>query len=273
MQDSGLVVYYLLSMSWIAMVTSMPSCHRFAGGTKILKFLSIIQSYLVFAFALAMLTKAKTVGSNPECNGNAVVVLFRPFSALHAGRTVGWIVTTSVIAFYTGMMVMEYLPPPPMRVRKWILEQRVKTIWAKPDSNESHNLEFGDKPPDRLAPKGSGLGGPSRMSNEQAGCLSFMLGGTTHSDHPEKTANLQPSDCGRPGRRGYRNLYSLGANCYEYGTSHPLESLCAPCSFQFCLAIWSGTCFDPISVSPFNLCTTNTNFNRCCRCSLFSLPL
>jgi len=108
MLNSALVVFYLLLMSWAAVIGSLSSCHRFVHGTAIIKIWSIAQSYVIFAFALVILIKARTFGNNPQCNVNAVVVLFRPFSALNPGRTVGWIVTVTAIAIYTGVTVAEY---------------------------------------------------------------------------------------------------------------------------------------------------------------------
>jgi hypothetical protein len=109
MSNSVLVVFYLLLMSWVAVIGSLSSfCHRFVDGTAIIKIWSIVQSYVIFAFTLVILIKARTFGNNPQCNGHAVVVLFQPFSALSAGRTVGWIVTVTVIAVYTGVTVAEY---------------------------------------------------------------------------------------------------------------------------------------------------------------------
>jgi hypothetical protein len=106
--NSVLVVFYLLLMSWAAVMGSLSFCHRFVHGTAIIKIWAIAQSYVIFAFTLVILIKSRTFGNNPQCNVNAVVVLFRPFSALNPGRTVGWIVTVTVIAIYTGVTVAEY---------------------------------------------------------------------------------------------------------------------------------------------------------------------
>ncbi|KIM74202.1 hypothetical protein PILCRDRAFT_828496 [Piloderma croceum F 1598] len=103
-----LVVFYLLLMSWVAVIGSLSFCHLFVDGTAIIKIWSIAQSYVIFAFTLVILIKSQTFGNNPQCNDNAVVVLFRPFSALRVGRTVGWIVAVTVIAVYTGVTATEY---------------------------------------------------------------------------------------------------------------------------------------------------------------------
>lgn len=113
-------------MSWFSVVFSLPSCYRFGRGLKILKVLSILQSCVIFAFAFVILIKAKTFGSSPECNGNAVAVVFRPFSALRAGRIAGWVLTVTIVAIYVGITVKDYLPPPPKRIQQWMQRRRDK---------------------------------------------------------------------------------------------------------------------------------------------------
>jgi hypothetical protein len=76
------------------------------------KLFSVVQSYTVFAFALTLLIKAASFGTNPACNENAVVVLFRPFSALHAGRIVCWILTVAIVVVYTFLILKDHLPSP-----------------------------------------------------------------------------------------------------------------------------------------------------------------
>lgn len=44
----------------------------------------------------------------PECNADAVVVLFRPFSALRVGRIVGGVVLCLVVLTYTWLVVTDY---------------------------------------------------------------------------------------------------------------------------------------------------------------------
>jgi hypothetical protein len=121
-----LVVFYLLAMSWFSVVFSLPSCYRFGRGLKVLKILSILQSCVIFAFAFVILIQAKTFGSSPECNGNAVAVIFRPFSALRAGRVAGWVLTVIIVAIYVGITVKDYLPPPPKRIQQWMQRRRDK---------------------------------------------------------------------------------------------------------------------------------------------------
>ncbi|PVF99844.1 hypothetical protein CPB86DRAFT_872278 [Serendipita vermifera] len=99
----AIVVFYLLYLSWICVYFSMPSRKGFPA----LKCYSVFQSYLFFAFALTLLIKAKSFGNKPECNPNAVVVLFRPFPALTSGRIVGWLIIVSIIAAYTFITVKD----------------------------------------------------------------------------------------------------------------------------------------------------------------------
>jgi hypothetical protein len=91
-----------------------------------------------------MLIRARTFGSIPECNGRAVVVLFRPFPALNAGRIVGWIVIIIFVVIYTIVTFMDYLPPPPIHVQEWI---RKKRIWRRRTAptvqDTSNNMESG----------------------------------------------------------------------------------------------------------------------------------
>jgi hypothetical protein len=125
---SGLVVFYLLYLSWVTVSFSLPACARFPGTVKMLHFASIVQSYTVFAFAFVMLITAKNFGSSPQCNPDAVVVLFRPFSALKSGRIVGWVITVLVVAVYTGVLVKDHMPPTPKLVHQWIQKRVTKQV-------------------------------------------------------------------------------------------------------------------------------------------------
>jgi hypothetical protein len=128
-----LVVFYLLHLSGITVYFSLPvdeqARDRKAAGKKSVKqrtegehaedslrikmlhLCSIIQSYTIFAFAFAMLGTAVTFGSYPGCNPNAVVVLFRPFSALKAGRILFLIMTGLGSIVYTAILVKDHMPP------------------------------------------------------------------------------------------------------------------------------------------------------------------
>ena len=107
---SSLIVFYLLALSWASVFFSLPTYNRFVKSDKTLQLLSIIQSYLLFAYAIAILIKAQTFGPSWCCNGTAKVALFRPFSALHAGRIVGWVVVMLVVIIYTVLSVYDYWP-------------------------------------------------------------------------------------------------------------------------------------------------------------------
>jgi hypothetical protein len=76
-------------------------------GFPALKCCFVFQSYLFFAFALTLLIKAKSFGNRPECNQNAVVVLFRPFPALTSGRIVGWIIIIFISVAYTFITIKD----------------------------------------------------------------------------------------------------------------------------------------------------------------------
>lgn len=120
------MVFYLLAISWVTVFFSLPSFHRFPAGTKALKLLSILQSYLIFTFALVILIIAERFGNRPECNRIAVVVLFRPFSALKVGRIIGWITVGTITAVYSGITVLDFLPPSTILVKQWVARQRTR---------------------------------------------------------------------------------------------------------------------------------------------------
>jgi len=125
--QDAIIVFYLLAMSWFTVVLCLPSCQRFDSGVRILKLWSIAQSVIVFAFLFALLRQAPTFGANPQCNAHAVVVLFRPFSALHAGRIVAWIASVVVVVCYTVVTVVDYIPPAPKQhVVGWIRAKRLR---------------------------------------------------------------------------------------------------------------------------------------------------
>ncbi|KAJ7613166.1 hypothetical protein FB45DRAFT_273496 [Roridomyces roridus] len=122
----ALVITYLLFLSWVSVCFSMTACPASTVGSgkrrvkiTILGSLSHVQSYTIFAFVLAALATARKFGNRRECNTNAVVVIFRPFSALGSGRIVGWILWVAIVALYTGISIRDYLPPIPP-VREWI---------------------------------------------------------------------------------------------------------------------------------------------------------
>ena len=116
---SAVVVLYLLSMSWIVVIASLASCNRLSDNTKLLQLASVIQSYIILAFAFAVLATADRFGSNPECNQNTVAVIFRPFSALKSGRIFGWIVVSLAFMCYTAMTARDYTSQILKKVRKW----------------------------------------------------------------------------------------------------------------------------------------------------------
>lgn len=100
---------------------SLPACNRLEGGTKIVKAVSVVQSYIMFAFAFALLITAKTFGKNQECNANAMVVLFGPFKVFNAGMIIGWIVTVITFVVYTSVTIIDYLPEEGLRRIKKVL--------------------------------------------------------------------------------------------------------------------------------------------------------
>ncbi|KAJ7797269.1 hypothetical protein B0H14DRAFT_2912188, partial [Mycena olivaceomarginata] len=104
----ALVVFHLLYISWVNVYFSLPPNTRFPGKVKMLHLCSVMQSCILFAFAFAMLGTATTFGSTPECNHNAVVVLFRPFAALDAGRILFLVLTALVVIIYGGIIYKDW---------------------------------------------------------------------------------------------------------------------------------------------------------------------
>ncbi|KLO09393.1 hypothetical protein SCHPADRAFT_567879 [Schizopora paradoxa] len=88
LQD-GLVVSYLLAMSFLSITFSSTSYNRFIGSKKIVHVLSVIQALLIFGSFFALLAKMKSFGSSQSCNSEALVFFFRSFKALKYGQVVG----------------------------------------------------------------------------------------------------------------------------------------------------------------------------------------
>lgn len=105
---SGLVVFYLLYISWVTVYFSLPANTKFPGQVKTLHLCSVIQSCILFALAFALLGTAPTFGLTPECNHNAVVVLFRPFAVLDAGRILFLVLTALVLIIYGGIIYKDW---------------------------------------------------------------------------------------------------------------------------------------------------------------------
>ncbi|KAJ7826293.1 hypothetical protein B0H14DRAFT_2817521 [Mycena olivaceomarginata] len=107
----GLIVFYLLNLSWVTVVyVSLPVVAKFPN-VKLLHVFSVVQSYTIFAFAFTMLISAHSFGRTPDCNSHAVVVLFHPFPALPAGRILCLVLTAFFFTVYTGILIKDHLPP------------------------------------------------------------------------------------------------------------------------------------------------------------------
>jgi hypothetical protein len=139
---SAVVVFYLLYLSWVTVFFALPSCNRFpkaersSRNVKMVKLFSVVQSYTVFAFALTLLIKAASFGTNPACNENAVVVLFRPFSALYAGRIVCWVLTVIVMVVYTLLILKDHLPSPLKRAYQRVSKTSMFRPMVRPKAPE-----------------------------------------------------------------------------------------------------------------------------------------
>ncbi|KAF7339096.1 hypothetical protein MVEN_01986100 [Mycena venus] len=125
----GLVVFYLLNLSWVTVFFSLPAVANFSN-VKLLHVFSILQSYTIFAFDVSLLITAYSFGQSPDCNPFARVVLFRPFVALPAGRIACLVITCLVAAVYTGILVKDHLPPAPKKILQWIQKKVTKEVPA-----------------------------------------------------------------------------------------------------------------------------------------------
>ena len=108
-------------MSWAAVFFSLPSYNRFRKSDRTLKYLSILQSYVLFAFAFAVLVQAPspTFGNSPICNSSARVAIFRPFRILPVGRILALIGMSLVIFFYSALTIIDYYPLVMGSVKGW----------------------------------------------------------------------------------------------------------------------------------------------------------
>jgi len=157
--SSALIVFYLLYLSWTTVVFSLPSCNRLPGSTKVVKTVSVIQSYTLFAFALALIILAPKFGNHPECNRNAVLVLFRPFKVFNAGRILGFISIGLVVLMYTVMTILDYIPQDKKDRARKMLVQRMTAKFMHlgsaeewPADRESPNPERPEQPEQFEAP-------------------------------------------------------------------------------------------------------------------------
>jgi hypothetical protein len=134
---SGIIVFYLLFVSTITVYLCSPSYNH---SSNFFQYLSIIQNYAFFVFTAVLLIMAETFGSSPTCNHRAVIVLFRPFPALPAGRIVGCIGASILLLLYSWITIRDYLPAAlkrmPLLVRRRLqLHAETKTPLprSKPD--------------------------------------------------------------------------------------------------------------------------------------------
>lgn len=200
--SSALVVFYLLAMSWAAVFFTIPTYNRFVKSDTTLKVLSVFQSYLLFGFALALLTKAETFGVHHECNENAVAVVFFRFSALRTGRILGWIFVTIVIVIYTMMTFYDYHPV----VWDWwdILQRKLeerRTPAPPSDSNNtppspmaslSPDLEAGQNRSRGVDGQSTAEGSGANESNEKQTSRHYDRKGkrsTNHKRHHKQKSN------------------------------------------------------------------------------------
>ncbi|KDQ57936.1 hypothetical protein JAAARDRAFT_193422 [Jaapia argillacea MUCL 33604] len=178
----GLIMLYLLSLSWFTTLLSRSACQRIQGSTRLLQLFSLIQSAIFFAFAFALLSHADTFGSSPQCNHQASLVLFRPFKALSmGGKVFGWILASTVALAYAFMTAKEYLPPATRKVDQWIQKIRVKAPQPEPAQGATNADLEGLQPPLNTNSNSSNnqwdqnLSFPERHDNGISGSLIVLM--------------------------------------------------------------------------------------------------
>ncbi|KAJ7221286.1 hypothetical protein GGX14DRAFT_558784 [Mycena pura] len=112
--QDAVVIIYLLSMGWITAMVSLASCKRLSDDTGIPALVPVIHAYTMLSFAFAVLATATTFGQHPECNNEAVAVIFHPFSALGHGRIAGWCIVGFAFFSYTETLVRRTRDQPPV---------------------------------------------------------------------------------------------------------------------------------------------------------------
>jgi hypothetical protein len=125
-------------MAWITVIFSLASCNRLLGDTGILQLVSVIQSYVIVAFAFVVLRQAANFGRSLECNQEAVAVVFRPFSASKSGRIAGFVLVSLMTFGYTVMTARDFTA----RVHKKMQERKQRQDQVAPSG----------PPPDAQAP-------------------------------------------------------------------------------------------------------------------------
>ena len=74
---------------------------------------------------------SEKLGSTPECNSNAVVVLFRHFPAREAGRILFCVLTGLIFILYTVTLIKDHIPP---ATKKQMRDLILKIfVWQIPD--------------------------------------------------------------------------------------------------------------------------------------------
>ncbi|KAJ7690265.1 hypothetical protein B0H17DRAFT_1290333 [Mycena rosella] len=98
-QDAVITIYFI-SMAWITLMISLAATKR-VSPDLVLLVVSSIHTYLTVSFIFAVLATAVTFGQTPECNHEAVAIIFYPFSALKSGRIVGCCIVGLTVLGYT----------------------------------------------------------------------------------------------------------------------------------------------------------------------------
>lgn len=111
-------------MSGIALQMAFPSYHRLNlhNNHKGLEALALLQSVLLFAFALALFIDVKSFGSSPECNIDATITILFPILVVEAGRIIWLIIIIGALIIYVLMTLNDYIPNQKRRGWLWKIQ-------------------------------------------------------------------------------------------------------------------------------------------------------
>lgn len=128
------------------MFFAMGTYNRFKRADGVLRYLAVCSSYIFFAYGFAILGTAPTFGKTPACNADAVIVVFQPLSALHAGRVLCLVVLCIAVFIHFSSVFSD--------CRERIMRSRK----ARMDDTDPARTEKGDMTPS--SPRLSRMGSP-----------------------------------------------------------------------------------------------------------------
>ncbi|EJD04504.1 uncharacterized protein FOMMEDRAFT_167675 [Fomitiporia mediterranea MF3/22] len=225
LQDA-IVVFYLLAGSWLAIFLSLPSYNRFVKSDTTLQVLTILHSYIVFAFIIAVLITARTFGSTPRCNPHAVGVIFSHFPALPKGRVVAIVFACCVTCVYTVLSVVDYYKVFRRRERRRVEKEKEKEKEAREEA-KLKNAVAGEEVTDERDTSNPGMivARTSQLLPPDLECGVVNLGPSISASASSSDATAASSTRGRnPGTRQRNSRRRRGAKERHYANSSTSES-------------------------------------------------